>query len=73
MGFFNISRKKAHTKTFSSSRLVNCYECGGTGYVDCDCTGGLGRKNADDDCPACGGTGKHICPACRGHKKVPEE
>lgn len=41
-----------------------CDYCGGSGIVECDCTGGLGRKAADDDCLACGGSGRHSCPAC---------
>ena len=43
-----------------------CHECGGHRKVECDCTGGLGKKHADDDCYACGGKGKHICPVCDG-------
>lgn len=46
--------------------VEECYECGGKKRVECDCTGGLGKEKADDDCPACGGQGKHICPACDG-------
>lgn len=73
MGIFNLSKKKVSTITSSSLRWTRCYECGGTGYVECDCTGGCGRKAADDDCPVCGGTGKHTCPVCHGRKKVLEE
>lgn len=43
-----------------------CHYCHGSGQVYCDCDGGLGRSAADEDCPACGGTGKHTCPACDG-------
>ena len=73
MKLFNSSKKKATTKISSSIRWVRCYECGGAGRVECDCTGGCGPKSADDDCPACGGTGICVCPACHGRKKVPEE
>lgn len=43
-----------------------CSECGGKKKVECDCTGGIGRKGADDDCPVCGGSGVHTCPECKG-------
>ncbi len=43
-----------------------CGYCGGKGKVECDCTGGLGRKGANDDCYACGGSGVSMCPACEG-------
>ncbi len=43
-----------------------CQHCHGSGKVTCDCTGGGGRSAADDDCPACGGTGVTTCPACDG-------
>ena len=43
-----------------------CGYCGGTGQVECDCTGGCGPEAADDFCPACGGSGYHTCPACDG-------
>lgn len=43
-----------------------CSECGGDKKVECDCTGGIGRKGADDDCPVCGGSGTHTCPECKG-------
>lgn len=43
-----------------------CFECGGYRRVECDCTGGRGKKAADDDCYACGGQGEHDCPACGG-------
>lgn len=49
--------------------MSRCSECGGKGVVECDCTGGLGPEHADDDCPACGGEGKHTCPACGGTGK----
>ena len=44
-----------------------CYECSGNREVECDCTGGLGKDRADDDCYACSGSGVHICPACNGY------
>lgn len=37
---------------------MKCPECGGKGKVECDWTGGCGKKAADDDCYACGGSGK---------------
>lgn len=43
-----------------------CGYCGGSGKVECDCTGELGPAAADDDCFACGGTGIHVCPSCGG-------
>lgn len=43
-----------------------CSECYGRRKVDCDCTGGLGKDNADDGCLACGGKGRHMCPVCKG-------
>lgn len=46
-----------------------CGYCGGSGEVECDCTGGCGSKAAETDCPICGGDGKHICPACKGSGK----
>lgn len=45
---------------------VKCYECGGRGEVECDCTGGCGPEAANDDCYACGGSGFHTCPLCGG-------
>lgn len=56
----------------SSNNKVTCYECGGTGRVECDCTGGCGPRAANDDCPVCGGSGTHTCPVCRGRKWVYE-
>lgn len=50
-----------------------CGYCGGTGQVECDCTGGCGPEAADDFCPACGGSGYHTCPACDGRGEVEEE
>ena len=44
----------------------DCHYCGGSGRVECDCTGGLGGRGADDDCYACSGSGEHTCPACGG-------
>ena len=38
--------------------MAKCYNCDGTGKEECDCTGGMGKRGADDDCPACGGSGK---------------
>ena len=49
--------------------MAKCSECGGKGKVECECTGGCGRGAADDDCIACGGSGVHTCPACRGTGK----
>lgn len=43
-----------------------CFYCGGSGRVECDCTGGVGSYYADEDCPACGGSGSHTCPECDG-------
>ena len=43
-----------------------CPECGGDRKVECDCTGGNGKRAADDDCPACGGRGEITCPRCNG-------
>lgn len=42
-----------------------CFYCSGTGEVDCGCTGGE-IEWADDDCPACGGSGTLTCPECGG-------
>lgn len=47
-----------------------CFECGGSGIVECDCTGGCGPEAANEDCYACGGKGYHTCPACCGAKWV---
>lgn len=47
----------------------DCFYCGGTGRVPCDCNGGV-EGTEDEDCPACGGTGEHICPECNGSGKV---
>ena len=44
----------------------DCPECIGDRKVECDCTGGLGKEAADDDCIVCGGRGEHICPVCNG-------
>ncbi len=52
--------------------MRDCPECS-TGRVECDCTGGIGRQGAADDCPACGGSGVHTCPACNGAREVPED
>lgn len=38
-----------------------CGYCGGSGTVECDCTGGC---QAESDCPVCGGSGYHTCPSC---------
>lgn len=35
-----------------------CGYCGGSGKVECDCTGGCGPSAANDSCPACGGSGE---------------
>lgn len=43
-----------------------CDYCGGSGQVECDCTGGVGRGAENDGCYACGGSGSHTCPSCRG-------
>jgi len=50
---------------FTEKYIEGCPECS-NGTVECDCTGGCGAKFADDDCPACGGTGTHVCPVCEG-------
>lgn len=68
-----IGDKNHFTGNYSRKTRVPCYECGGSGVVECDCTGGCGPRAADDDCYACGGTGFHTCPVCRGHKWVYEE
>lgn len=47
-----------------------CPDCNGTGREECDCTGGMGKDQADDGCPACGGTGKHTCTTCNGSGKI---
>ncbi len=49
--------------------MALCSECGGKKKVLCDCTGGVGKHAADDDCYACGGSGVHTCPACNGTGK----
>lgn len=48
------------------SYTESCSECGGSGRVFCDCTGGCGSEAADIDCFGCGGDGFHECPACGG-------
>ena len=53
--------------------MATCFWCGGTGEVECDCTGGVGRKGADDDCPGCGGEGVHPCPECHGSGETEDE
>lgn len=58
--------KKCEGKGKIDVYVDECYECGGDRKVECDCTGGLGKKAADDDCPACGGKGRHVCPVCDG-------
>ena len=62
-GLSNL-QKQANYTSGQSGR--NCSECGGSGRVECDCTDGVGRHAADDDCPGCGGRGVHTCPACHG-------
>lgn len=52
---------------------VECYRCGGSGVEECDCTGGCGKRAADDDCYVCGGSGEHTCVVCRGRGYVYEE
>ena len=54
-------------KGYNEVYVDECHECGGVRTVECDCTGGSGKKAADDDCYACGGDGEHTCPACRGN------
>lgn len=56
-----------------TSMKIKCDYCGGKGVVECDCTGGLGKRAADSDCYACGGSGVHTCPACNGSGKVDDE
>lgn len=58
--------KKCNSKGKIEIYVDECCECGGYKKVECDCTGGLGKKAANDDCPACGGRGEHDCPACDG-------
>lgn len=53
-------------QTIGGIKMANCQECGGKKKVACNCTGGLGRKGANDDCPACGGEGVHMCFVCDG-------
>ena len=48
-----------------------CFWCGGSGEVECGCTGDGGSSFADEDCIACCGTGFHTCPECRGSGVVP--
>jgi len=43
-----------------------CKNCGGTGKVECNCTGGKGIKAAQAGCPKCGGSGMQVCPSCKG-------
>ncbi|MDB8790967.1 hypothetical protein PN398_09530 [Romboutsia sp. 1001216sp1] len=52
---------------------VSCPECGGKKVVECDCTGECGRRAADDDCYACGGSATHTCPVCNGKGIVTED
>ena len=49
-----------------ASMKERCGWCGGTGIVECDCTGGCGPSAANEDCCACGGSGYHTCPSCGG-------
>ena len=44
---------------------AECNYCDGSGIVDCDCNGGI-EGTGNDDCPACGGSEKHMCPLCDG-------
>lgn len=86
MSLFNIFGKKsepttrnAKSKPVSENKIVHrkikvkCYECGGKGVVECDCTGGCGKDAANDDCYACGGSGYCTCPACGGAKWIYED
>ena len=57
---------KCDGKGYTEVYIDECPECGGNCQVECDCTGGLGKKAADPDCIACGGDGEHTCPACKG-------
>jgi len=50
-----------------------CGYCGGTGQVECECTGGCGPSAADGSCYACGGRGYHTCPACSGRGEVEDD
>lgn len=43
-----------------------CDYCGGSGQVECDCTGQCGKSAAESNCPVCGGSGTHTCPSCHG-------
>ena len=45
--------------------MAECYKCGGSGVISCDCNGGV-EGTEDDDCPACGGSGSYTCPFCYG-------
>ena len=46
--------------------IESCGWCDSSGIVECDCTGEIGPHAAEDDCPGCGGSGKHYCPSCHG-------
>lgn len=50
---------------FTEVFIDDCPECH-NGTVECDCTGGIGKHAADEDCYACGGKGEHSCPRCNG-------
>ena len=52
---------------------IQCYECDGSGKIECDCTGGMGKNAANEDCPACNGKGVHRCPVCDGTGRVKDE
>lgn len=46
--------------------LTECFYCGGTGEVPCDCKFENAAFMPRLDCSICGGEGKHTCPECKG-------
>ena len=53
--------------------MAECFWCGGSGKVECDCTCGMGKEHANYECLACGGEGYHTCPECHGSGKTEDD
>lgn len=52
-------------------RRIKCDECGGRGIALCPLE--YGEDRHPEQCPACGGTNKVICPECNGCGYVDED
>jgi len=54
--------------SFDDAVMITCDECKGTGMSDC--TMEYGDMEHPENCPACGGEQKIVCPYCDGSGKI---